>query len=281
MKKAISLLIYSIFFLGAVQASTGAYRQAAGADPMFAKYEGQKRSAWCNVMTASKCADPAGFDKYLKHGCINDLDKESKCLKTFCMKNCASLYGCPTPNSPLAGMCNAHCQKVNLGNAAAQTRLNNCVQGSYDATAAASKGARRDFYRAQQRNLSSGERAAEKEAQGVLTLVRDLSEKRKALFYVDGASLIKGGIVRIDDFLKNVDNAIILTDKMNKAVNALAASGQADKTVDQARALMARSDQEVDYFVGVVTALMKKSRELMQAVKAGEARGAQRQSGFD
>lgn len=276
MKKAISLLIYFLFFIGAVQASTGGYRQAAGGDAQFSQYQ-QKRSAWCNVMRASKCADPAGFDKYLKHGCINDLDSESKCLRTFCMQNCASVQ-CPSMGSPLAGMCNEHCQKVDLRDKAAQTLLKKCVVGSYDPTQAASKSASRDYYRAQQKNLSGAERAALKRAQKVLNLVKDLSEKRKALFYVDGASLSKAGIVRIDDFLKNVDEAIILTDKMNKAVEALAVSGQAPDIVAQARALMARSDQEVAYFVKVVAALGRKSQQLMQVVKAGEGAGVQPQS---
>jgi len=277
MKKAISLLICSILFLGAAHASTGGYRQAAGADTQFSQY-GQKRSAWCNVMRASKCADPSGFDKYLKHGCINDLDSESKCLQTFCGTNCASFGGCPTPGTSLATMCNNHCRKVNLGNTAAQNRLNNCVQGSFSSIQAASKSASRDYYKAQQKNLSSGQRAALKEAQGVLKLVRDLSTKRKALFYIDGASFDKAGIVRIDDFLKNVDQAIILTDKMNNAVDALAVSGQAPDIVSQARALMARSDKEVAYFVGVVAALGRESEKLMEIVQAGAGAGAQQQS---
>jgi len=266
MKKAFFILICSIFFLNLTQASTSAYRQAAGSDQMFTQYD-QKRSKWCNVMRASKCADPAGFQQYLKYGCINDLDKESKCLKTFCTQNCASLAGCPT--GQLESMCKDHCQKVNLGNSAAQNRLNACISGSYTSQEAADKSARRDFYRAQQKDLRGGQKAALKEAQKVLDLVNNLSKKRQALFYVDGASLSKAGIVRIDDFIRNVQQAIALTDQMNRAVKALEVSGQAPEVVAQARALMAKSDQQVQYFVGVVQQLSMGAQRLMQVVAQG------------
>jgi hypothetical protein len=227
-------------------------------------------------MRASKCANPAGFQQYVKYGCINDLDKESKCLKTFCMQNCASLAGCPT--GQLNDMCQDHCKQVNLGNSAAQNRLNACVEGSYTSQMAADKSARRDFYRAQQKDLRGGQRAALKEAQKVLNLVNDLSKKRQSLFYVDGASLSKAGIVRIDDFIRNVQQAIALTDRMNRAVKALEVSGQAPDVVAQARALMAKSDQQVQYFIRVVQQLSAASQQLMQIVAQGSSAGAQRSS---
>ena len=265
MKKMFLLFLGAILCASMTQAGTAEYRAAAGQDQMYSSY-GNKRSALCNVMRASQCANPAGFQKYLDKGCINDIDKESKCLKTFCGVNCASMQGCPTEGSSLKQMCDTHCTKVNLGNNAAQTRLNQCVSGSATSEGAASKAARRDYYRAEQKALRSSSREGLREAQKVLDLVNKLSKQRATLFYVESSALKDGGIIRIDDFIGNVQKAIQLTRTMNQAVIDLERSGQSPEILAQAKSLMAKSDQQVQFFVGVVQRLSQESRILLNTV---------------
>lgn len=279
MKKMFLLFLGVIFSAPFTQATTADYRAAASADGQFSVY-GNKKSAWCNVMRASQCANPAGFQKYLEKGCINDIDKESKCLKTFCAANCASIQGCPQERSPLKQMCDTHCTKVNLGNVAAQNRLNACVVGSLNAGDASRKSASRDFYRAQQKDLSSMNKAGLKEAQGVLDLVNRLSQQRAKLFYVESSSLKDGGIIRIDDFINNIKTAINLTKQMNSAVNGLAVSGQSPEILAKARALMAKSDQQVQFFVKVVQELSKGANILLQTVAQGSGGPGARSDGY-
>lgn len=263
MKQKFFLSISLIFLAMITYGGTSAYRRAAQQDAQFSQYDLKRSRLFCSTTRPSTCSNPAGFQKYKAKGCINDIDGESKCLVAFCSTNCAALTGCPTDGA-LQEMCRENCLKVNLRNEAAQNRLNECVQGSYNADQAAAKEGRRDFYRAQQKDLSRGQKAARKEAQVVLDLVKKLSEKRKALFYVDSA-FSNGGIVRIDDFTKKVKEAIELTVKMNNAVYNLERSRQASDIVDQARGLIAASEKHVTFFINIVNQLSQSAMELRKA----------------
>lgn len=275
MKKMLWSILFLVFFSFSHHSSMAAGNTIQGTSNALYSSYGIKKSKWCLLKTSASCKDPSKFLKYKEAGCINDVRDESKCLLNFCGANCATS---PCPTGQLDTMCKEHCQNVSFPNNAQQNRLNACVEGSLGVEDAARKRAGRVYDKAYLQNLERQKKGGLREAQKVLDLVKTLSAQRKTLFYIDGASFSKAGIVRIDDFLRNVDQAIILTQKMNDAVNGLAVSGQAPDIVAQARSLMARSDQEVDYFVRVVSALMKKSQQLMQVVKAGETAGVQQQA---
>jgi hypothetical protein len=182
------------------------------------------------------------------------------------MTNCA-VVDCP--KGELAKMCQEHCQTVSFQNTAAQNRLNACVKGSLTSDGAASKRAHRSFHKDYLKGQSRAKRGAAQEAREVLQLVKRLTAKRKTLFYIDGASFRHAGIVRIDDFINNVRMAIKYTGEMNNAVKKLEISGQSQETVDEARALMARSDKEVQYFGRVVENLSAGVKKLALIVAQG------------
>ena len=94
----------------------------------------KRTSRWCKVMQASTCVSLRGVEKYAKYGCIDDVSKESKCLKIFCLKNCA--WKC---DPQLARPCQTYCSKVSLGNYKDQKDLHNCHPSSLTPVQAAKK----------------------------------------------------------------------------------------------------------------------------------------------
>ena len=265
MKKIILMLSMLCVGFSSDVLSSGNY-VTGSSNSRYSSYN-KTKSRWCKLMRSSSCKDSSKFQKYVSRGCVDDVGKESKCLQNFCMTNCATA---PCPRGELATMCQDHCQNVSFQNQAAQNRLNVCVKGSLDAQGAAQKRAGRSYDRAFLKGQDRARRGGIKEAQKVLNLVKKLTAKRKTLFYVDGASFRHAGIVRIDDFIKNVKMAIKYTDQMNKAVKGLEISGQSQDVVDQARSLMARSDREVQYFGQVVQNLSAGVKQLVLVVAQGK-----------
>ncbi|MDC0349324.1 hypothetical protein OAN21_02835 [Alphaproteobacteria bacterium] len=263
MKKIILMLSMLCVGFSFDALSSGDFVAGATSKAKYSSYQ-KKRSRWCNLMRASSCKDSAKFQQYVNRGCVNDIGKESKCLKNFCMTNCATV---PCPEGELATMCQEHCKYVSFQNTAAQNRLNHCVQGSLDVDGANRKRAGRTSDKAYLKGQDRARRGGLKEAQKVLNLVKRLTAKRKTLLYVDGVRY--GGIVRIDDFIKNVKMATSLTEQMNQAVKGLQVSGQSLEVVQQAKALMARSDTRVSDFIQVVQNLSFLSKKLMKAVAQG------------
>lgn len=271
MNKKSIFLSFSVFLLGVFSApsSVGAggptlnpYQGSTGGS-QYSRYTDVRRSRFCRFMRPSRCRTLDGFNRYLRAGCINDTDRESKCLQTFCGTNCAAITGCPTPGSATANACNEHCRFVNLNNQAAQNRLGQCVQGAYSADQAARKAAGRTYDRAQLRAVRSQERGSAREARRLISQLQQISRKRDRLFLYSG----RPRSLSIRKFATIIDDAILYTGNIRSIFVTLERSGHGGEFIKKARAIINASDLVAQQFVTDVGYLYNNTQKLQGALR--------------
>ena len=266
---AIAVAMVFGLYQGATHAASGpvpnVYQGSTGSN--YAVYQDVKKSRFCRFMRASRCRTLNGFMRYLNAGCVNDTDKESKCLVTFCGTNCASFRGCPTPGSQEDMACKAHCRFVNLNNSSAQNRLKMCVPDAYSADDAALKTAGRTYDRAQLRAVRSQQRGSQREGDRLLKDLRLYIKNRDGLFI----RMRQFRSMTLERFIMIIDPAVRYTQSMRNVYLALQRSGHSSDTIDKARTLINRSNLIAQRFVNDVKTLAKVVGPLEEAVTQSSA----------
>lgn len=238
------------------------YTSSTGAQ--YSRYTGT-RSRFCRLMRASRCKTLEGFERYLRNGCVNDENRESRCLQTFCGTNCASYQGCPTPGSHLAQACQTHCRFVNLENTAAQNRLQQCVQGAISVEAARQKAAGRTYDRAELRASRQQQRGSEREAKKLISELKRATSRRDSLFL----SSRRPRSTTLRRFVTYVTDAAGLTRTIQSIYQSLQNSGHGPEFMKQARGIVNQSDLVAQQFINEVGFLYGEVQKL-QGVLRGQ-----------
>jgi len=268
-RKTISFSIFLFVGLGFLPQQTA---EASSSSPVLNPYVGttnsqyarydNKKSRYCMFMRASNCRSVAGLERYIRRGCVNDTDSESRCLKTFCSINCANRE-CPAPGSQIANACNAHCKYVNLNNSAAQNRLQRCVWDAISASQAAEKAAGRTYDSAQLRAVRAQEKETEKEgARLIKELKREIS-KRDGIF----GSNRGARSTTIRGFNNYVMQAIRVTESIKSMIKNLKLSGHSMNFIMSAERLVRKSDLVMERFIGDAKTLYESALKLDAAIR--------------
>lgn len=273
MCKKIKLFILSVLFTGSFlvpdtihasqmqQQVINPYTSSTGAQ--YSRYTG-KRSRFCRLMRASRCKTLEGFERYLRNGCINDENRESRCLQVFCGTNCAGYQGqCPTPGSRLAEACQAHCRFVNLENTAAQNRLNACFPDAISAEQARRKAAGRTYDRAELRAARQQQRGSDREAKRLISELKRVTSRRDALFL----SSRRPRSTTLRQFVTYVSDALGLTQTIQSLHQSLQNSGHSPEFMKQARGIVNQSDLIAQQFINEVGFLYGEVQKLQGALR--------------
>lgn len=186
-----------------------------------------KRSPWCIKYAgraASICKTVKNFQKYKKLGCIDDVSRESACIKSFCSYNCMSgMPGgrCPTNSeADLRTLCLETCRNVNLGDPYKQNGLAQCLGAENvlsNEQVVSNAGARyqqKQMLRAQSKQSAS----AFKSSSQYVAEITSLSQKRLSFLQRLGNGDMAG-------VLRNSNEIYQLTDRMYKFTQVITQQG--------------------------------------------------------